>query len=91
MATMLERLLRNWWALALRGVVAILFAAIAFAQPQVTLQALVWVWGVYAVADGVLATTAAVRSAEMGGRWGMLLFSGIPALPPGSSPSPCRG
>lgn len=80
---MLERLVQNWWVLALRGVVAILFAVIAFARPQITLQALVWVWGFYAVADGIFATVTAIRSAELGGRWGMLLLSGISGIAAG--------
>src|SRR6266576_6794104 len=61
---MLEQLTRHWWVLALRGVVAILFALIAFSRPGITLIALVWLWGAYAFVDGVLALVAAVRSAE---------------------------
>ena len=58
---MLEQLTRHWWVLALRGVLAILFAVIAFSRPGVTLVALVWVWGAYAFVDGV---TAAARGLE---------------------------
>jgi uncharacterized membrane protein HdeD (DUF308 family) len=74
---MLEQLTRHWWVLALRGVVAILFAAIAFSQPSITLTALIYVWGAYAIVDGVLALVAAVRAGEQQRPWGMLLLEGI--------------
>jgi uncharacterized membrane protein HdeD (DUF308 family) len=51
---MLSSLTRNWWLLALRGTLAVILGAVAFASPGITLQALVLVFGVYAFADGVL-------------------------------------
>jgi uncharacterized membrane protein HdeD (DUF308 family) len=80
---MLEQLTRHWWALALRGVLAILFALIAFSRPGVTLVALVWVWGTYAFLDGVFALVAAIRAAESHQRWGMLLLEGISGIAAG--------
>ncbi|HZO89800.1 MAG TPA: HdeD family acid-resistance protein [Chthonomonadaceae bacterium] len=74
---MLTQLSRYWWVIALRGVVAILFGIIAFSQPTTTLVALVWLWGAYAIADGVCALFASVRAAEQGRNWGMLLLSGL--------------
>jgi uncharacterized membrane protein HdeD (DUF308 family) len=80
---MLDQLARHWWVLALRGVVAILFAVIAFARPGITLVALVWVWGAYAFVDGVFALIAAVRAAEHHQRWGMLALEGISGIAAG--------
>ena len=74
---MLGQLTRHWWVLALRGLVAILFAVIAFGWPGITLMALVWLWGAYAIVDGVFAIVASVRAAERHQRWGMLLLAGI--------------
>jgi uncharacterized membrane protein HdeD (DUF308 family) len=74
---MLEQLSRHWWVLALRGVAAILFAVIAFSQPGIALTALVWLWGAYALFDGVLALVMAVRAGEQGRPWGMLLLEGV--------------
>src|SRR5690348_9514355 len=74
---MLEQLTRHWWVLALRGIVAILFALIAFAWPGITLVALVWLWGAYAFVDGSFTVIAAVRAAEQHQRWAMLLLEGI--------------
>jgi uncharacterized membrane protein HdeD (DUF308 family) len=67
----------NWWALALRGVVAILFAIFAFFWPGVTLAFIVLLFGVYAFIDGVLAIVSAVRALRGHRRWGAFLFEGI--------------
>src|SRR5579863_10348254 len=70
-------LVGNWWALALRGVFAILFALIAFFWPGLTALALVLLFGFYALVDGVFALVAASRLAHRHGRSGGLLFEGI--------------
>jgi uncharacterized membrane protein HdeD (DUF308 family) len=80
---MLEQLTRNWWMVALRGVLAILFAVIAFGWPGITVVALVWLWGAYAFVDGVFALIASVRAAEQDQRWGMLLLEGISGIAAG--------
>jgi uncharacterized membrane protein HdeD (DUF308 family) len=70
-------LARNWWALAVRGVLAVLFGLIAFVMPAVTLAAIVLLFGAYAVIDGILAIVAAVRALERHERWGALLLEGV--------------
>ncbi len=45
----------HWWALALRGAVAILFGIAAFLRPDITLEALILLFGAYALVDGVFA------------------------------------
>jgi uncharacterized membrane protein HdeD (DUF308 family) len=67
----------NWWALAFRGVIAILFAIFAFAWPGITLGVLVILFGVYAFLDGILAIVSAVRAVRGHRRWGAFLFEGI--------------
>jgi uncharacterized membrane protein HdeD (DUF308 family) len=42
-----------WWAMAIRGVLAILFGVLAFVWPGLTLFALVWLFGVYAIVEGI--------------------------------------
>ena len=59
---MLETLARNWWAVVLRGVCAILFGLAAFAWPGITLAVLILLYGAYALADGVLAVIWSVRA-----------------------------
>ena len=72
----LESLTRNWWALALRGVAGILFGIITFVWPGISLAALVFLFGAYAFADGVLAIVSAVRR-RGADRWWLLLLQGI--------------
>jgi uncharacterized membrane protein HdeD (DUF308 family) len=60
----------NWWALALRGAVAILLGLVAFTMPGLTIVALVTIFGVYAFVQGVLAIMAAVRGIREHDRWG---------------------
>lgn len=74
---MVHVLARNWWAIALRGVVAILFGLFAFLYPGATLFALIIVFGAYALVDGVFAIIASVRAAKSHERWLYLLLSGI--------------
>ena len=54
-------LIGNWGALALRGVAAILFALIALFLPVATATALVMLFGVYLLLDGILTLMAARR------------------------------
>jgi len=69
-------LARNWWALALRGVVAIVFGALVFLWPQ-----LAWIWVVatfaaFALVDGIFSIVAAF----MGGGvvpWWALMIEGV--------------
>ena len=67
----------HWWALALRGVFAILFAILTFAVPGLTLAVLVILFGAYAFVDGIVAIVSAVRAAHGHGRWGAFLVEGI--------------
>jgi uncharacterized membrane protein HdeD (DUF308 family) len=50
----LEVVARSWWILLLRGVLAIGFGVAALAWPEITILALVIVFGAYALVDGVL-------------------------------------
>ena len=50
---MLQLLALRWWALALRGVIAVLFGLLTFFIPGVTLISLVLFFGFYAILDGI--------------------------------------
>jgi uncharacterized membrane protein HdeD (DUF308 family) len=67
----LRELTENWWLLLLRGIAAIAFGLLAFSWPGLTLLTLVLMWGIYAIADGILALWAAIagRGGEMAPRW----------------------
>jgi uncharacterized membrane protein HdeD (DUF308 family) len=55
---MVEALARRWWAVALRGVSAILFGVIALAMPGITLVTLILLFGVFTLIHGVVALFA---------------------------------
>jgi uncharacterized membrane protein HdeD (DUF308 family) len=67
----LRELAENWWLLLLRGIAAIAFGLLAFLWPGLTLLTLVFLWGIYAIADGILALWAAIASkgGEIAPRW----------------------
>jgi uncharacterized membrane protein HdeD (DUF308 family) len=69
-----------WWAIALRALAAILLGIIAIALPGPTLAAIVIVFGIYAIADGILAIIAAVRGFRKKERWGAMLLQGLVGL-----------
>ncbi len=49
----LDALTERWWVPVLRGITAIVFGVLALVAPQMGLTALVIIWGLYAIADGV--------------------------------------
>jgi uncharacterized membrane protein HdeD (DUF308 family) len=67
----------NWWVVALRGALAILFGIAAFAVPAATMLALVFVFAAYSVVDGIFGVVLAARGAGSHERWGLLLFNGL--------------
>ncbi len=70
-------LARNWWAIALRGVLGVLFGIVALLMPVAVVLSLAWAFAFYLLFDGVFATVAAVRAAQRHDRWGMLLAEGV--------------
>src|SRR5437667_12368939 len=73
----IDSLARNWWALALRGVAAIMFGVLAFVLPGVTVAVLILLFGLYALVAGVLNVLAAVRGRGDDQPWWALLFEGL--------------
>ncbi|MDP8917924.1 MAG: HdeD family acid-resistance protein [Pseudomonadota bacterium] len=70
-------LAQNWWAVALRGVFAIIFALIAFFSPGATLLSLALFFSAYMLVDGVFGIVSGVRAASNHQRWGLLVLEGI--------------
>jgi uncharacterized membrane protein HdeD (DUF308 family) len=67
----------SWWALVLRGIAAIAFGILAFVWPQITLTALVFLWGAYAIVDGGFAIAAGIKTYGEHKRWWVLLLEGV--------------
>lgn len=77
---MVHVLARNWWALLIRGIAAVVFGILAFIWPAPTLLAIGLLFGAYAFVDGVFAIVAAVRAAQSHERWWPFLIEGIVGL-----------
>src|SRR5205809_184929 len=73
-------IVRNWWSLVIRGVAGILLGVITILAPDITFQALVLLFGVYALIDGVTGFAGAWRAARAHDRWGVLLLQGIAGI-----------
>jgi uncharacterized membrane protein HdeD (DUF308 family) len=72
-----KTLSENWWVILLRGAVAVLFGILAFAQPKISLAALVLWFGFYAFVDGALQSWTAITHRHDVENWGLLLIGGL--------------
>ncbi len=73
----LAHLARNWWAFVLQGVIAILFGVLAFARPGITLEALVLLFAIWALINGVLALIYSIGAAEAHEPWWPFVLMGL--------------
>ncbi len=74
-------LIGNWWALALRGVVAILFALIAFIKPGIAAEVVILLFGAYALLDGIFALVAAgMAMIRLSGEWLLVVGGALSIL-----------
>ncbi len=74
---MVAMLARNWWAIGIRGAVAILFGLVALFLPGATMLSLVLLFAAYIFVDGVFGIVSAVRAARAHERWGLLVLEGL--------------
>src|SRR5690554_2683158 len=72
-----EILSRNWWMLLLRGLVAIAFGILIFMQPGMSLAALIMLFGIYALADGLLSVWTGIAERKEREYWWLLLIGGL--------------
>jgi raffinose/stachyose/melibiose transport system permease protein len=74
----MRRLLQeNWWVIALRGIIGIIFGLIALFLPGVTILSLVLVFAAYMLVDGAFSIAGAIRARGRNDQWGWLLLNGI--------------
>jgi uncharacterized membrane protein HdeD (DUF308 family) len=70
--TTMHALVRNWWMIAARGVLAMVFGGAVLTWPDIS--HIVVLFGLYAVLDGLWTTLAALRvAAPAFGSWPLLL------------------
>ena len=81
-------LAHDWWVIALRGLLAVLFGIIALAMPAATILALVLLFAAYMLVDGVFSLITAFRAmfrrdTRPDGRqegWGLPLLQGVASI-----------
>lgn len=83
LSALIETASRNWWLIALRGALAVLFGVLAWLWPGITLLALVVLWGVYSFADGVLSLLTAFRWRDSGKPLWPLIVVGLAGIAAG--------
>ena len=75
--TVSDTLAHNWWLLALRGLVAIIFGILAFIWPASTLLGLMILFGAFAFVNGILSLMLAAKAPKGYPRFGSLILGGI--------------
>lgn len=73
-------LARNWWLVEVRGVLALLVGILTFAWPLATIEAFVFLFGIYSFLDGAFALAAAVAGNARRNEWWALLLEGLIGL-----------
>jgi uncharacterized membrane protein HdeD (DUF308 family) len=73
-------LAERWGTLVGRGVAAVLFGILAFISPGMGLLTLVFLWGAFALIDGVLNLSFGFRRGRAGKPWGWLISEGAVAV-----------
>lgn len=74
---MVHALAKNWWALLIRGIAAVIFGVLAFLWPGITWITIAIFFGAYALVDGIFAIVATFRAAQAHQRWWPFLIEGI--------------
>jgi uncharacterized membrane protein HdeD (DUF308 family) len=67
----------NWRALALRGLIALLFGLVVLFWPSLVLTVLALLFGIYAAVDGAITLVPAFRSRDRGARRSLPLTEGV--------------
>lgn len=79
-----EVLAERWWAVGLRGILAIIFGLLCLLTPGIAIGALVLLFAAYMLVDGVFAIISGIRAARSGERWGLLILEGVVDLAAGA-------
>ncbi len=74
---MLDKIARNWWLYALRGLAAVIFGVLALIWPEQAKVVLVLMFGAYVLVDGVFAAIAGVALHRYVDLWWAVLLEGV--------------
>jgi len=75
---------QNWWLLLVRGIAATALGVIALAWPQIALDALVMLFGIFFFADGLLLSAYAFQNRMNISSWFPLLITGLLGIAAGA-------
>ena len=67
----------SWQAIALRGLVGVIFGLLALFAPVTTALSLILVFSIYLMADGFLAIASAFKAMRARHSWGLLALEGV--------------
>jgi uncharacterized membrane protein HdeD (DUF308 family) len=70
-------LARHWWAIVLRGAIAVLFGIVALAAPGAVLLSLAFFFGIYVLIDGIIGLVSSFRAVVAHRHWGALLAEAV--------------
>jgi uncharacterized membrane protein HdeD (DUF308 family) len=65
------------WMLAIRGIIALLFGLAVFIRPNIFNNSFAFLFGIYALVDGVVAAGMALDSRAGNGRWYIVFLEGL--------------
>ncbi len=74
---MVRLLSRAWWAVAVRGVAAILFGILTLVLPALTLEFMILLFGTYALLDGASNAVSAIVNRKHDRTWWWFLLAGL--------------
>lgn len=66
-----------WWLVLLRGIAAVVFGVLTLIQPEASLVALLLIFSIYAIADGVIGIWTALSNKSSNAQWWVLLLWGV--------------
>jgi uncharacterized membrane protein HdeD (DUF308 family) len=76
-ATVVHTFRLNWWLVALRGLIAVVFGVLALMWPGATLLTLVWLFGAFAMVNGILSFILAAKTPKGYPKVGSLILAGL--------------
>lgn len=77
-----SELAARWWLLVIRGVAAISFGILSILVPEISLFAMVLLFGAFAIVDGIANLMLAARGGPAR-RWGWLVLAGVVSIAAG--------
>ena len=72
-----EQIAYNWWAVLLRGIVGVIFGALAFFEPDFALRTALYIFGAFALVDGLFLLIAGIRTRDETENWWLVALQGL--------------